>query len=62
MATEKHRRKSRKLILTAHPETELFLNAWLALSPRERLRRSWRQRRRLPDPQAIHDAKIFPKP
>lgn len=43
-------------------ELDLFLDDWLALTPRERLARSWAMRERLPDPQAVHDAKLFPKP
>ena len=35
---------------------------WLALTPAERLRRSWALRSRLPDPRAAHDRKVFPKP
>jgi hypothetical protein len=34
---------------------------WLALSPAERLRRSWRLRRRLRDPEAVHRAKTVPE-
>ena len=35
--------------------------AWLRLTPAQRLRRSWRLRRRIPDLQAVHDAKLWPK-
>jgi hypothetical protein len=35
---------------------------WQKLTPRERLRRSWALRARLPDPVAVHDRKLFPKP
>jgi hypothetical protein len=35
---------------------------WRKLSPAERLRRSWRLRHRLIDPQATHDRKLFPAP
>ena len=35
---------------------------WLSLTPFERMRRSWRLRRLLKDPQAVHDAKLWPKP
>ena len=35
---------------------------WLGLTPAERMRRSWRLRRLLKDPQAVHDAKLWPKP
>ena len=37
-------------------------DVWRRLSPRERLRRSWQMRSRLPDLQAVHDRKLFPKP
>lgn len=37
-------------------------DAWLRLTPAERLARSWRLRSRLPDPQAVHDRKLLPKP
>jgi hypothetical protein len=37
-------------------------DAWLRLSPAERLERSWRLRRSVPDLQAVHDRKLFPKP
>jgi hypothetical protein len=36
--------------------------AWRALSPAERLRRSWLLRSRLIDPKAAHDRKLFPTP
>ena len=35
---------------------------WRHLTPRERLRRSWQMRSRLPDLKAVHDRKLFPKP
>lgn len=35
---------------------------WRELTPRERLRRSWEIRSRLPDPRAVHDRKLFPQP
>jgi len=35
---------------------------WRQLTPRERLRRSWQMRSRLPDLKAVHDRKLFPKP
>jgi hypothetical protein len=35
---------------------------WMALTPRERLRRSWKMRAQLKDLQAVHDRKLFPKP
>ena len=35
---------------------------WRRLTPRERLRRSWQMRARIPDLKAVHDRKLFPKP
>jgi hypothetical protein len=35
-----------------------YLEMWRSLTPRERLRRSWRLRRRLKNLQAVHDAKL----
>src|SRR5204862_92269 len=35
---------------------------WRQLTPRERLRRSWQMRSRIPDLKAVHDRKLFPKP
>jgi hypothetical protein len=35
---------------------------WRQLTPRERLRRSWQMRSRLPDLKTVHDRKLFPKP
>jgi hypothetical protein len=35
---------------------------WRRLTPRERLRRSWRLRSRLRNPRALHDRKLSPKP
>jgi len=49
--------------LVADPIAELidpYRAAWLALSPWERLLRSWKLRERLVDPQAVHDAKTLP--
>jgi len=43
-------------------ELDLFREDWLALTPGERLARSWALRARLRDSQAVHDAKLFPKP
>ncbi|MEW6306994.1 MAG: hypothetical protein AB1705_26315 [Verrucomicrobiota bacterium] len=37
-------------------------SVWRKLSPRERLRRSWELRSRLPNLRAVHDRKLFPKP
>ena len=38
-----------------------YLAEWTALSPAQRLRRSWRLRRRIKDLGAVHDAKTFPE-
>ncbi len=35
---------------------------WLRLTPAERLARAWRLRERIPDPESVHDRKLFPKP
>jgi hypothetical protein len=62
----------RKRHTRTEPETQLGVlrdaqspykaSAWRALQPAERLRRSWALRSRLPDPRAVHDRKLFPKP
>lgn len=39
-----------------------YLDFWESLTPGERLIRSFALRKRLPDPQAVHDAKLFPRP
>ena len=36
--------------------------AWQRLTPAERLDRSWRLRKLIPDRKAVHDRKLFPKP
>jgi hypothetical protein len=51
------RREDRAEIRSIDP----YLEMWMALSPAERLRRSWRLRRLLKNPQAIHDAKTLPE-
>jgi len=38
-----------------------YRDHWLELTPFERLERSWRLRKRIPDLQAVHDAKLFPR-
>lgn len=35
---------------------------WCSLSPAERLERAWALRRRLLDPEEVHDRKLFPAP
>lgn len=42
-------------------DLDFLRSEWQALTPAQRLRRAWRLRARLRDPQAIHDAKIFPR-
>jgi len=37
-------------------------DVWRRLTPKERLRRSWQMRSRIPDLKAVHDRKLFPKP
>jgi len=37
-------------------------DVWRQLTPRERLRRSWQLRSRIPNLKAVHDKKLFPKP
>ena len=54
--------KQRVTTPTLPTELDVFQEDWLALTPRERLARSWALRARLRDPQAVHDAKLFPKP
>jgi hypothetical protein len=44
------------------PSDAAIWAAWRKLSPKERLARSWKKRSKLRDPQAYHDAKLFPKP
>jgi len=58
--SEKHKTRVAEPVLPT--ELDLFQEDWLALTPRERLARSWAMRARLRDPQAVHDAKLFPKP
>ena len=47
---------------TDHEALDFVWSVWVHLTPRERLRRSWAMRKRLRDPRAVHDAKLFPKP
>jgi hypothetical protein len=42
-------------------EIGTYMACWMALSPAERLRRSWRLRRRIKDLGAVHDAKTVPE-
>lgn len=45
-----------------HEALDFVWSVWVHLTPAERLRRSWALRKRLRDPQAVHDAKLFPQP
>ena len=36
--------------------------AWMDLTPKERLRRSWAMRKRIQDLHTVHDRKLFPRP
>jgi len=40
---------------------DAYREMWSALSPAERLRRSWRLRARLRDIETVHDGKSLPK-
>jgi hypothetical protein len=54
-----HRRRAKR----RSPEQlqDPYMEMWRSLTPRERLRRAWRMRRRLKNLQAVHDAKSLPK-
>lgn len=57
------RRTARRAAGETLPESlavEPYLETWLALTPGQRLARAWRLRSRLPDLQAVHDAKTYP--
>jgi hypothetical protein len=49
-------------MLLAEAVSPYKAEVWRRLTPRERLRRSWQMRSRLPDLKAVHDRKLFPKP
>jgi hypothetical protein len=53
---------SNERISTAEALSPYKTSVWERLTPGERLRRSWAMRRRLRDPRAVHDSKLFPKP
>jgi hypothetical protein len=40
---------------------EPYRELWRSLSPRERLRRAWRLRKRLRNIQKLHDEKLVPR-
>jgi hypothetical protein len=49
--------------LSLHDAASPYKTAvWPKLTPRERLRRAWAMRRRLPNLQAVHDRKLLPRP
>jgi hypothetical protein len=58
LSRKRSHRSTEKLTLF---ELDPYLTAWMALTPAERMRRSWRLRTRLKDPEAAHDAKTFPE-
>lgn len=60
--TSKRRREPEMLELATEEELNPYLEAWLALTPAERLLRSWEMRHRLVNPRAVHDEKLFPRP
>lgn len=59
--TMKRRRVNRPDRVEAPTFEDPYRQAWLALSPQQRLRRSWRLRLRLKDIEAVHDAKTLPE-
>jgi len=54
--------KTRRAIrqITAGPLPDPYREEWRALTPRERLRRSWALRKRIKNLEAVHDAKTIP--
>jgi hypothetical protein len=55
------RRRRRLSPLTLRYE-EPYRDFWRSLSPRERLRRAWKLRKRVRDIQKLHDEKLVPRP
>ncbi len=55
--------KKHKVSHGARPEPvpDPYRQDWMALTPAQRLRRSWRLRKRIHNLEAAHDAKTFPK-
>jgi hypothetical protein len=45
-----------------HALSPFLATEWQRLSPAERLERAWALRRRLLNPQEVHDRKLFPAP
>ncbi len=62
MIARKRKAQRREDPLTDHEALDFVWSTWIELTPAERLRRSWALRKRLRDPQAVHDAKLFPQP
>jgi hypothetical protein len=58
------REKRPKSPINAVPERyeEPYRELWRSLTPRERLRRAWKLRERVPDIHRMHDAKLLPLP
>ncbi|MEW6741258.1 MAG: hypothetical protein AB1486_00745 [Planctomycetota bacterium] len=61
MRRKKNKKKRKPARNAGELWTDPYLEAWLKLTPAQRLARSWRLRRRLRDLQAIHDAKSLPQ-
>jgi len=55
------RKRSRQPPRPLEPFPDPYGEAWLALTPAERLDRSWRLRTRIQDLEAVHDAKSLPE-
>lgn len=58
-------KKEKPIRVRFRGESEVATHAsllWEELAPAERLRRSWKLRERLPDPERVHDEKLFPRP
>jgi hypothetical protein len=55
------KRKARGRKTTENELVDPYVSMWRALTPRERLRRAWRLRRRIKNLEAVHDAKSLPK-
>jgi hypothetical protein len=54
-------RSTTKPLASSSEPADPYREHWRELPPFERLERSWRLRRLLRDPQAVHDAKTLPE-
>lgn len=61
-AVDRNSTAANALLELAEAVSPYKADVWRRLTPRERLRRSWQMRSRLPDLKAVHDRKLFPKP